>query len=244
MPALERIFLDSCTQISAPGMAGLAQEKKLDDLSVAYCHGLGDDAMAHIGTRTGIKKLNIANCTAVSKTGLEELVPLGHLAELNISGCAFPDDAMAVLKDFPKLHTLIAELCYDAHTKEYPQTDATVSHLSQIQSLQVIKLTGNPHITRDGILQLSGLPHLKKLYFYPSAVPLSDIKDDFPHLTLLHSGPRQSQAPGNKNFLERPEVVATPVLETVCRKYSLTAKSSSSSMNSGSATFRLPSPAR
>ncbi|MGI4847501.1 MAG: hypothetical protein ACRYGK_05115 [Janthinobacterium lividum] len=206
-PGLRRLVLDGCSRISATGVAALLPAQQLDDFSVAYCEGIGNEAMRHIGGFTHLTKLNIANCTAVDKEGLEFLLPLQLLTDFTISGCPFTDDSMAVLGGLVNLERLTAEYCM--RSKHYPQTDKTLAVLSQLTSLRQLKLSGNPNMTRAGILQLCSLPHLAKLYFYPSAVPLEQIKDAFPRASLLHSGPLNlDRGPGNRHFFERPEEIS------------------------------------
>jgi hypothetical protein len=77
------------------------------------------------------------------------------VAFVSLSKTRATDNTLALVKSFPKLHTL--------ELKDTPITDDGLAHLEGLRELQVLDLTGTK-VTDAGLVHLKGLTKLEQLY--------------------------------------------------------------------------------
>jgi F-box/leucine-rich repeat protein 13 len=175
---MQVICLSGCSRITDQGLKMLMSAKKLQVLNIADCSRVSDAGIRYIVENTSggsLRELNFANCVKISDvtplrisqhcrnlihlnisycenisdTGVELLVQLPMLIDLNLTGCGITDHGIAILRHHKKLKYLdLAEL---------PDiTDDGISKMANgLNNLETINLSGCEGLTDSGVQVLA-----------------------------------------------------------------------------------------
>ncbi len=133
---------------------GLKHIVGLGDLYTLHCTGtnIGDKALTHIAQLKSLEILSL-NATQISNSGLKKLAGLSKLERLFLDSTGISDEGLTTLSELTKLKEL--------SLKNLPITDSGLLKLKTLRNLEILALDNNPHLTREGILELrNSIPKL------------------------------------------------------------------------------------
>lgn len=144
----------------------------LRSLCVAHCAEIGDVACAAIARMPGLELLDLAS-TRVTGAGLRAVVPLRHLAHLDLSFLDLGDSALTALAGLPALRGLSIAFAGEV-------TDRVIDTLGSLRSLEVLDVAGSA-ITPAGIERLARMPQLRDLGLSDCDPETIECARGFPH---------------------------------------------------------------
>jgi Leucine-rich repeat (LRR) protein len=149
---LEKVFLCNVRPADLD-LAGLKNLARLNNLGIGYSREkLSEQDMAHIGSLTGLRKLNVT--VPVPDAGLAHLAGLADLENLILSHSNVTDAALVNISRCSKLKNLVL-----AATKI---TDAGLAHIQGLKSLERLWLIGT-EVGDSGVEKIAGLTGLQEL---------------------------------------------------------------------------------
>ena len=103
-PQLKKLRI-SQNQVTAEGLAHLANLSQLEELDLSQNSQLFDDALAPLGSITSLTKLNLW-LVAITDEGVKHLASLTNMNWLNLDQTQLTDAGFARLKQLPNLKYL------------------------------------------------------------------------------------------------------------------------------------------
>jgi len=185
VPAGKRLWLVIYNQSEWSDLSPLSNLRPDDiyklSLSGSYEGGPrpGDRCMAHIGSLTGLKVLDL-NMTDITARGMKHIEKLKSLERLTLP---MPTNN-AGLAHVAKLESLKA-----LYFKQNKVTNAGLAHLEKLKSLEELEL-GGEKISDKGLIHLAELPRLRYLMLWGenfSDAGMAHLKN-IPSLRILHAG--------------------------------------------------------
>jgi len=178
-------------KVTKTGVAHLAALKKLEELTVFSCPGLGGDGTAVLKDMTELRSLDLINSGALDKAGIEHLAKLPGLKKLRLGSVR--DAAFEGFKGMTKLeglglnysgvsdegikHLVVLTGLRDLNLYATRVTNEGLKHVGAMTSLQRLSLSNNKKITDDGVKHLAGLNKLETLSLQDCGVAGGCLKD-------------------------------------------------------------------
>jgi len=174
---IRRLDLSNWGWLTNKGLTALRGFKQLTELNLSGCVSLSDPMLAHVGSLTRLRKLNLDDCNitnaglaqlsglteireirlpegVLGDAGLRHIVKMTALTRLSLRRCrGISDGGLALIsRRLRALRRLNLSRCINI-------TDAGIAHLSSLRALQEINLRGARNLTRAAIARLqSRLP--------------------------------------------------------------------------------------
>lgn len=156
-PALHRLDLNGCEQITDAGAARAAGLGTLQSLHLRWCQRLTDAALAALAPLADLRALDLRGCKQITDAGAGHLRAFRRLEALDVTFCnRLSDAALAHLGALPALRTLNLSECYQV-------SDAGLSALAGLRDLRVLHLNWCLQLTDAGVVALAALPNLAEL---------------------------------------------------------------------------------
>ncbi|CAI5469230.1 unnamed protein product [Closterium sp. Yama58-4] len=131
-------------------------------LNLQYLHGLSDAILGHVSTMTHLKSIDLSSSSGASAEGIKHLYRLQWLEKLNFSKSDVLDSALESIGSLSSLKQLLLSF-----TK---LTDAGLSHLTGLSSLQLLSLTECMGVTNASMVNVGRLTGLEELWLGGTAV--------------------------------------------------------------------------
>jgi len=170
---LKRLKLARCPNVTAEGLAELAECHGLVQLDLRDCTQVDDNWLRQISKLTTLRDLKL-NSPKITDAGLAGLEPLTHVAVLGLDDCTGISNAgFAIVQSMPEMTFFSA--C------RTPIGDAGLAHFSGAVNMRRLRLA-NTQISNAGLAVLESMPKLESL----DVSGCAKIGDDgMQHLKLL-----------------------------------------------------------
>jgi hypothetical protein len=156
-PALHRLDLNGCEQITDAGLARAAALPTLRTLHLRWCKKLTDAGLAALAPLTELTALDVRGCKELTDAGAKHLRAFPKLVALDATFCnQLTDGALAHIGSLRGLRTLNLSECFQV-------TDAGLAALSGLRELRVLHLNWCLQLTDAGLAALASLPNLAEL---------------------------------------------------------------------------------
>ena len=172
--SLQILSIESCAQLTDNALSHLPALPQLHSLSLSFCP-FTDYGLQYLSHCTSLEFLQLCYVQQISGRGLQALIPLPKLINLNLGHSSLKDNDLAPLRSLTHLNALNLE--------SMEVTDASLSNLATLDSLTSLNLH-EIHNLSDKTLELlsSHCTRLSSLYFsYTDLVTDSGVG----HLTRL-----------------------------------------------------------
>ena len=157
LPALHKIKLRRCKQVTDVGLGRLNGLTAMQELDLRGCKRVTDAGLAHLQGLTALQHLDLGGCERVTDAGLAQLQGLTALQYLDLRGCKRVTDAgLAHLRGLTAMQELGLSCCERV-------TDAGLAVLRSLTAIRGLALWSTA-ITDAGLAHLRGLTALQRLY--------------------------------------------------------------------------------
>jgi hypothetical protein len=154
LPGLKKLRMKK-TQATDEGLRHIGKMSKLEELYIRDARAVTDKGVSHLSNLAQLKHISIS-FSNLTNDSLVLLSGLPSIEEVDLQGNHFSDEGLARLNGKDRLKTL----CIGIGAVQI--TDAGVAHLRCFNKLEMLELQQS-RVTGHGLVQLMGLPSLKKL---------------------------------------------------------------------------------